>query len=95
MKVIYEFFADFGRMGELEGLFVADKIDVENAIGEDVYFGEALGKHSEVSLTLKDKHFTIKSEDSEFVDKFIEILGCGTISGYNPIELLEDGEGMM
>ena len=40
---------DFGRMGELQGLFVAEELDVQDLIGKEVYFDEVLGKHSEIN----------------------------------------------
>ena len=52
MKAIYQFHWDCGRMGDIAGLFVASKQDVQDAIGKEIYFGEVLGKHSEVYGTL-------------------------------------------
>lgn len=44
MKKLYKFRFDCGRMGELSGLFVADEEDINNVIGETVYFGECSQK---------------------------------------------------
>lgn len=33
-KAIYKFHADCGRMGELEGVFVANKSEIENIMGK-------------------------------------------------------------
>jgi hypothetical protein len=90
MKAIYELYWDCGRMGEVSGLFVADKDKVENAIGKQIYFGEILGKHSEVYGELERKDLEIKSEDQDFIAKFIEIMGDGTVSGYNPLDYIEE-----
>jgi hypothetical protein len=49
MKGIYEFFWDYGRSGDVESTFVATAEQVTSIIGKDIYFGEILGKHSEVS----------------------------------------------
>ncbi len=92
MRAIYEFHWDCGRAGELEGLFIADKSEVERCIGEEVYFGEVLGKHSEVYGILEREDLTIKTEDQDFIEKFIEIMGEGTISGYNPITTIAENE---
>jgi len=46
MKAIYEFYWDLGRMGEVSGMFIADKDDIKKIIGTEIYFGEILGKHS-------------------------------------------------
>lgn len=90
MKVIAKFHWDCGRMGEVDGLFVADKADLEAAYGKQVYFGEILGKHSEVYGELGTDAVTILTEDQDFIAKFIEIMGDGTISGYNPLEYLSE-----
>lgn len=95
MLAIYEFYWDCGRQGNVSGLFVADKDEVKSFIGKEVYFGEILGKHSDVHGVLEDSDFEIKTEDQDFISKFVEIMGDGTISGYNPIEQIkqemEDG----
>lgn len=90
MKVLYSFCWDWGRYGCLEGLFIADKEHVEKLIGKEIYFGEVMGKHSEIYDTLKESDLTIKSEDQEFIQKCIEIFGDGTISGYNPLDYYTD-----
>ncbi len=77
-------------MGEVEGLFVEESKKVESNIGKEVYFGEILGKHSEVYGTLSKEDLTVVCDDSDFVNKFIEIMGDGTISGYNPIQYIQE-----
>lgn len=95
MKKLYRFKAYFGRMGTLAGLFVADDAEeVAPAIGRRAYFGEALGKHSEVEIDpLEPKHFEALTDDAAFIEKF-EAFGCA--SGVNPLHYLrceECGEG--
>lgn len=80
---LWSFFWDCGRQGEVEGLFKATREEVENATGKDVYFGEILGKHSEVYGTLEEGEITLESDDSLVVLNAIE-------SGYNPLEYLEE-----
>lgn len=92
MKKIYEFNWDCGRMGELEGLFIAEESDIEKLIGKEIYFGEVLGKHSEIFGILEEKDLTVKSDDQDFIQKFIETMGDSTISGYNPIDYYEKDE---
>jgi len=89
MKKIYKFYWDCGRMGELEGLFIADSKDVKQIIGHEIYFGEVLGKHSEIYGELKKGDLTVKTDDQDFIAKFIVIFGEGTISGYNPFDYYE------
>ena len=90
MKVIVKFFWDCGRSGDVEGIFTCEKETLENSYGREVYFGEILGKHSEVSGTLKEGDITILSEDQDFIEKFEQIMGAGTVSGYNPLEYIEE-----
>ena len=85
MKAIYEFYWDCGRQGEVSGTFIANKAQVANAVGSEVYFGEILGKHSEVYGTLDANDLTMKTDDQEFIDKFQEILGDDYSIGHNPL----------
>lgn len=90
MKVIAKFYWDCGRSGEVDGIFVTTKEAIAAAVGKEVYFGEILGKHSEVSGTINEGDITILTEDQDFITKFIEIMGSGDISGYNPLSYLEE-----
>lgn len=85
MKGLYKLNVDCGRQGCLEGVFIADSEDVEyltsNSIS--VYFGEVLGKHSEISGILgKDDIKLITTEQNvvDVVEKY------GLQNGYNPFE---------
>ena len=90
MKKIYVFYWDCGRMGSLDGLFVAEESDIEKVIGKEVYFGEVLGKHSEIYGMLEESDLTVKTDDQEFIRKFIDIFDMGTISGYNPLDYYKE-----
>ena len=91
MKGIYEFFWDCGRQGDLQGLFIADDSEVAEAIDTEVYFGEALGKHSEIYGTFEERDVKLVTQDQEFIQKLQEILKVSTtISGYNPLEYLSE-----
>ena len=92
MKKIYEFYWNCGRMGNLAGIFVADDSEIAAVIGKNVYFGEVLGKHSEIEGTLEEDKITVKSADPDFVAKFIEVMGEGTISGINPLDYYDPDE---
>lgn len=89
MKKLYKFEKDFGRMGEISGVFVAEQDEIDALIGKTVYFGEALGKHSDISVKLTNDHFTVKSEDEEFIEKLCRVFGGSNISGYNPLDYQE------
>jgi hypothetical protein len=90
MKGIYKFFWDCRRGGRVEGTFIAESEAVSAAIGKDLYFGEILGKHSEVYGILDEGDITLKSTDPNFIAMFEEILGGGV--GYNPLDYINEDE---
>lgn len=94
MKVLYTFHWNCGRMGDLDGLFIADDSDVEKLIGKNCYFGEVLGKHSEIQGELKVGDFIIKTNDQDFIEKLEKYLGGSTISGYNPFDYINNDENV-
>ncbi len=90
MKKLYKFYWDCGRMGDVTGLFVAENTEVEAAIGKHLYFGEILGKHSDISGNLTADDLTVKSDDQDFIEKLVTVIGNTTISGYNPLNYLPE-----
>ncbi len=52
MKGIFRFNQDAGRMGHLAGIFVAEAADVLALTGKEIYFGEVLGKYSEITVEM-------------------------------------------
>lgn len=88
-KVIAKFLWDCGRMGSVEGMFTSTKEDIENIQGKYIYFGEILGKHSEIDGEIAEGDIKILTEDQEFIEKFEKIMGTGTISGHNPFDYYE------
>ena len=42
MKVLAKFYWDCGWIGAIDGIFIADKEDIEAAYGRHVYLGEVL-----------------------------------------------------
>ena len=82
-EAIYKMAFDCGRQGSLEGVFVADKnhvkILLERPLG--VYFGEVLGKHSEICGTIEDHEITLVTDDPAVVGLFNE---HKLSSGFNP-----------
>jgi hypothetical protein len=86
---VYRYSEDFGRMGDLSGVFVASKSDVMVAMGKTAYLGEVLGKHSEVHAEISADTITLVTEDPDFVELFQSLrLSTGT----NPIARLADEE---
>lgn len=86
MKKLYKFTFNYGRMGSLQGLFVAEEDDLLNLIGTELYFGEALGKHSEVYGPLEAGDVNVLSEDQEKIEWLVDLIGSNSISGYNPFD---------
>ena len=87
MLGIYTYYKDFGRMGELEGLFIADHEDLIKLDGKTIYFGEVLGKHSEVIVEFSyDEDIDVRTQDQDFIKKFQEIMGKNFSTGNNPLD---------
>lgn len=89
--VLVRFFWDCGRMGDVEGLFVTTEEALEKAYGKRVYFGEILGKHSEVYGTLDREDITLVTDDQDFITRIVDLLGSD-LSGYNPLDKIEEGQ---
>lgn len=84
MKSLYKFSHYFGRHGSLEGVFVATEEDIKKIMGQRVYFGEVLGKHSEVEIdAMEESDIKLLTSDQDFIAKAIEfgIVPMGT----NPV----------
>lgn len=88
MRKLYSFFWDCGRMGDVEGLFIAEEADVDAAIGSQVSFGEILGKHSEISGTLSSVDLKVISDEQDRIDWLLGIIGPN-VSGYNPLDYIQ------
>lgn len=79
---IWKFHWDCGRSGDVTGYFRATNQEVEDSLGMRVYFGEILGKHSEVDGVLEERDLTLVSNDPVVVNTY-------NTSGYNPLDYLE------
>lgn len=88
MNNLYRFFWDCS-WGEVEGVFIASHDELETVIGKEVYFGEILGKHSEVYGTVERDDVELISDDQDFIYKLEEVFKGKTVSGYNPIDYYE------
>jgi len=78
---VFKMTFDCGRSGELEGVFIESKAKVKYLIdkGIKVYFGEVLGKHSEVYGSITESEIELVSDEPE------AIKWC-TPSGYDPFQ---------
>lgn len=84
MKKLYKFYWECKRQGEVEGVFIADETELENAIGENIYFGEILGKYSEVYGVLEKEDIKEIQVSENTLEELEKVLG-NSISGYNPL----------
>lgn len=85
MKGIYSLNIDYGRSGELKGVFIADSKKVEVLLREKivVYWGEVLGKHSEVYAALKPEQIQLVSDNQDLIRIFEDY---NLAIGYDPFE---------
>jgi hypothetical protein len=91
MLGLYKFFWDCGRNGELHGLFIASEKEVSELIGKQVYFGEVLGKHSDISGDIEPGEITLISSDPDYIaitKKLFGITMGNTLMGYNPLDFI-------
>lgn len=91
-QVLAKFHWSFRRSGEVSGVFICTKQQIADAVGKEVYFGEILGKHSEVYGTLDEEDIEILSDDQYFISLMLEIFPDGEISGYNPLSYVQETE---
>ena len=88
-KILVKFYSDWGRIGELEGLFICEKKDLASIMGKNIYFGEAFGIHSDVEEVMEESMFKEFNVDNETLDVLEKEIGS-TLSGLNPVEMYED-----
>lgn len=88
MKVLVSFAWDCGRQGDLRGLFICTQEELDALEGKEVYFGEVLGKHSEIYGSLQKKDFRVISVEQDKIDWLEEIMNSKSISGFNPMDYL-------
>lgn len=86
VKGIYQF-SWTTRYGVIEGAFVSNTHAISDLIGKKVYFGECLGKHSEIYGDVSSEDIELITEDQEFVAAWEEKFGS---FGYNPFDYIQD-----
>lgn len=89
---LYKFYWDCGRSGSLEGLFAATQEEIDAALGKRAYFGEVLGKYSEIYGTLTAEDLTKLDIPEASVMELVKAIGYTTISGFNPIDVIRERE---
>lgn len=82
-RKLWNFCWEYRRGGSVDGIFKATQEEIDNAIGKHVYFGEILGKHSEVCGNLEMDDLELISDDP------LTVLNSDE-SGWNPLEYIDD-----
>ena len=87
MLKLYRFYEDFGRHGEIEGLFIeeSDFVDKLVKMGVSVTYYDVLGKHSEVTITFDKDTFAVVLDDSGVIDILVKHVG-NSLSGINTVD---------
>jgi hypothetical protein len=94
-KKLFKFQWDAGRMGRLEGLFIATKSQVDEIIGKHIYFGEVLGKHSEIQGVVERYNVQMISDEHDFCEYLEQLFGSMTLCGINPLSYYEPEEDQL
>jgi hypothetical protein len=88
MNQLYSFHWYCGRNSHVYGLFIATPEQVASIIGKEIYFGEILGKHSEIFGTIEANEIENLNAPEEVIDWLFLNIG-NTVSGYNPFDYYE------
>ena len=92
MENLYSFHWDCGRNGSLDGLFFEEEWRVKGIIGEEISFGEALGKHSEIYGTIEEGEIVKIEVPESVVAELKKVFNRKTISGFNPFDYYDVDE---
>jgi hypothetical protein len=93
MVRLWKYKLDCGRMGNIDGVFLASDDEIKEVIGKTVYFGEALGKHSEVEAVIEEKELTEITSNQAVIFELHRSIEGNTLCGYNPVEYYADQIG--
>jgi hypothetical protein len=85
---LWKFSENYGRMGDVEGLFIATEEEVDKFLDKrNVCFGEVLGKHSEVNVYFeKGKNLECLNVSASTVLELLNALDRRCISGLYPFQ---------
>jgi hypothetical protein len=87
-KKLMEFDVYCGRMGSLEGRFIlddAEQAELDALMGKEIYFGEVLGKHSEVIIKLEPAYIKVVTDNESFLNEAAR-LGISLAHGFDPLQ---------
>ena len=91
MMGLYSYYLDCYRMGEVSGLFIASDDSIKANLGKNLYFGEILGKHSEITDKFSLENITLLSTEPDKVSWLMSLVGVN-VSGYNPLDFVDECE---
>lgn len=85
---LYKMYLDCDRQGELTGIFIERKDFVDYLLKNniEIYFGEALGKHSDVTCNFKEEPENTIQFITDRPDVISIVQEYGLENGYNPFE---------
>ena len=78
---LYQYNEGFGRMGDLDSVFIATDEEMKSIKNKNLYFGEVLGKHSEIIGTVDDNTIKLLSDNGTVVSVLLDVFPEGHISG--------------
>ena len=84
-KGIYRIDTYYG--GDIKGIFIETESNIKSLPGFKVYFGEILGKHSEVEFVIEKRDLKLVTNEPEAI-KIFEKYNLAT--GINPFECVTD-----
>lgn len=90
-KVLVKYHEDF-YYGVMSGLFICTKSELEGLCGQEVCFGSALGKHSEVMTSDAYDYCEIVSECQDLIYDLESVFKGSVLSGVNPLDYVEETE---
>jgi hypothetical protein len=84
-------------MGSLEGIFISNPETVEKIFGKTIFFGEVLGKHSDIFCIIDSTDIKILNVRDSTVDDLLTAVATSsqiyyTVSGINPLDYFENEE---
>jgi len=88
MKGLYKLSMNFGKNGELNSLFIADSMDIDILLSKNIpiYFGEVLGKYSDIISSIQKDEIKCLTFDSYIIEFFEKNnISIGTNPFYAPL----------
>lgn len=85
---LYKYAEDFGRMGDLDGMFFATEEQHERFMGKEGYASDILGKHSEVYLQFNDETIEEVELSETTIEEMFAVFGY-CISGISALDYFE------